>query len=519
MRQFSLWSWELGVFPSVHPRAIVIPTVVEESFKQTKKISRLRCTLLEMTIITVILSLFSFSANAKILLPQILSSNMVLQRDKPINIWGFAAAGERVTVTFAGQKKETLTDNNGNWAVVLNPLKTSAQPQSMLISGSNTIKLSNILVGEVWLCSGQSNMEYAMRKLAKIPKPKNEKLGFPANEATQANNQQIRIFLVNRKTLINPDSIHKSWSVAEDSALRAFSAVGYFFAKELQQKLGVPVGVISSAVPGSAIEPWISEKAFADEAYFKDKKIGNDPGKFYVPMIEPLTNFKIRGVLWYQGETNCFLNETISYAYKMKALIKSWRKAWREEFPFYYVQIAPFDYSKQKSEKVVLTADTEPAFWEAQEQLLRLPNTGMISTSDLNDNGGDLHPTYKWEVGRRLAIWALAKTYHQKIDFSGPIYQAVTFKANQAILNFEHLNVKDSGTVAGFTLAGADGKFVPANAEIKAGKVWVSAKEVLHPKAVRYNWSENPSGNFYSNGLPALPFRTDNPLTLQFKIN
>ncbi|KIA92134.1 sialate O-acetylesterase [Pedobacter kyungheensis] len=445
---------------------------------------------------------------------------MVLQRDKAINIWGFAAAGERVTVTFAGQKKETLTDKNGNWAVVLNPLKTAAQPQSMLISGSNTIELSNILVGEVWLCSGQSNMEYAMRKLAKIPKPKNEKLGFPADEVAQAKNKQIRIFLVNRKTLIKPDSIHKSWSVAEDSALRAFSAVGYFFAKELQQKLGVPVGVISSAVPGSAIEPWISEKAFAAEAYFKDKKVGNDPGKFYTPMIEPLTKFKINGFLWYQGETNCFLNENISYAYKMKTLISLWRKAWGESnLPFYYVQIAPFDYSKQKSDKVVPTTETEPAFWEAQEQISRLPNTGMISTSDLNDNGSDLHPTYKWEVGRRLALWALAKTYHQKIDFSGPIYQTVTFKANQAILDFEHLNAKASGPVSGFTLAGADGKFVAANAEIKAGKVWVSAKEVVQPKAVRYNWAENPSGNFYSNGLPALPFRTDNPLTQQFKIN
>lgn len=490
----------------------------KQSLCKVKKIAS--SYLLAMTITIILTSLVTINANAKILLPQILSSNMVLQRDKPINIWGFAAAGEWVTVTFAGQKKEALTDNNGNWAIVLNPLKTSAQPQSMLISGSNTIELSNILVGEVWLCSGQSNMEYAMRKLAKIPKPKNEKLGFPANEVAHAKNKQIRIFLVNRKTLIKPDSIHKSWSAAEDSALRAFSAVGYFFAKELQQKLNVPVGVISSAVPGSAIEPWISEKAFADEAYFKDKKVGNDPGKFYTPMIEPLAKFKINGFLWYQGETNCFLNENISYAYKMKTLINLWRKAWGESnLPFYYVQIAPFDYSKQKSEKVLLSADTEPAFWEAQKQLLRLPNTGMISTSDLNDNGSDLHPTYKWEVGRRLALWALAKTYHQKIDFSGPIYQTATFKANQAILDFEHLNAKDSGTVAGFTLAGADGKFVPANAEIKAGKVWVSAKDVMHPKAVRYNWAENPSGNFYSNGLPALPFRTDNPLTPQFKIN
>jgi sialate O-acetylesterase len=461
----------------------------------------------------------SFSANAKILLPQILSSNMVLQREKPINIWGFASPDEKVEVNFAGQTKQTLTDKNGNWSVLLSPLKTSAQPQTMTISGANKIELTNILVGEVWLCSGQSNMEYQMRKLAKIPKPKNEKLGFPFDEVEKANNQQIRIFLVNRKQLAKPDSIHKSWAVAEDSALRAFSAVGYFFAKEIQEKLGIPVGMISSAISGSAIEPWVSPEAFAQETYFKNQKVSNDPGKFYTPMIEPLTKFKVRGFLWYQGETNCFLNETISYSYKLKTLVNLWRKAWGEQLPFYYVQIAPYDYSKQKSDKVVLTPDTEPNFWEAQQQILRLPNTGMIATSDLNDNGADLHPTYKWEVGRRLALLALGKTYNQKIDFSGPLYKTVAFKNNMAIMNFDYLKPIAGSTITGFTIAGSDGRFVVAKANIKEGKVIVSSKEIPNPKAVRYNWTENPSGNFYSNGLPALPFRTDNPLTSQFKAN
>jgi sialate O-acetylesterase len=343
--------------------------------------------------VLILLFCMAVSADAKILLPQILSSNMVLQRDKQINIWGFADAGEQVTVRFAGQMRKATADQAGNWSVQLDRLKTSRAPQSMTVSGSNKITLTNILVGEVWLCSGQSNMEYAMRKLAKIPKPKNDKLGFPFDEVAKANNGQIRIFLVNRKTLTKPDSVHKSWSVAQDSALRAFSAVGYFFAKELQQKLGVPVGVISSAIPGSAIEPWISTEAFQTSDDFKNEKAGNDPGKFYTPMIEPLTKFKIRGFLWYQGETNCFLNETISYAYKMKILITSWRKAWNEgDLPFYYVQIAPFNYSKTKG-KVILTEDTEPLFWEAQSQLLRLANTGMVSTSDLTDSNEDLHPT------------------------------------------------------------------------------------------------------------------------------
>ncbi|WP_316847430.1 sialate O-acetylesterase [Pedobacter psychrodurus] len=452
-------------------------------------------------------------------MPQILSSNMVLQREKPINIWGFAAVGEKVEVAFAGQKKETISDKNGNWLVVLAPLKTSAKPQTMTISGSNKIELTNILVGEVWVCSGQSNMEYAMRKLAKIPKPKNVKLGFPSDEVVKAKNDQIRIFLVNRKTLIKPDSIHKSWAVAQDSALRAFSAVGYFFAKAIQEKLGIAVGMISSAIPGSAIEPWISENAFTQEDYFKNQKVGNDPGKFYPTMVEPLTQFKIRGFLWYQGETNCFLNEKISYAYKMKVLINSWRKAWKEnDLPFYYVQIAPFNYSKTKG-KVPVDENTEPELWEAQTQLLRLPNTGMVSTNDLTDSNEDLHPTYKWEVGRRLALWALAKTYHQKIDFSGPIYKAVSFKEGKAWLDFDYLKATSSGPIHGFTIAGKDGKFVNAEAVVKNEKVIVSAKDIKTPVAVRYNWTENPSGDFYSDALPALPFRTDNPLTKTFNTN
>lgn len=468
------------------------------------------------------------TANAKILLPQILSSNMVLQRDKPLNIWGYGAAGEAVSVRFAGQVKQTVADANGHWKVVLAPLQTAAVPAAMTIKGTNTIVLDNILVGEVWLCSGQSNMEYAMRKIAKVKKPLKEKLGYPADALAQANNPQIRIFLVNRKQLSKPDSIHKSWSVAQDSALKNFSAAGYFFAKELYDRLKVPVGMISSAVSGSAIEPWIPEESL-DTGYFKDKNVGNDPGKFYTPMIEPLTPFALRGVLWYQGETNCFLKENISYSYKMKALINSWRAAWAKAsgtsgtaalLPFYYVQIAPFNYSTTKG-KVVLDAQTEPEFWEAQAQLLRLPNTGMVATTDLNDYPDDLHPNYKWEIGRRLALWALARAYGKKITYAGPMYQSVRFKGSTAELEFSHVGKglvsADGKTLDCFTIAGADGRFVPANALIKGNKIIVSAKSLKKPVAVRFGFNEAMRPNLYNKeGLPALPFRTDNPLTKQF---
>jgi len=475
--------------------------------------------------VLVLLCIISFSANAKILLPQILSSTMVLQRNEPIHIWGFGAIGEKVSVNFSGQTITTITNQSGEWQVILSPLKTSAVGQNMTIIGSNKIVLKDILVGEVWLCSGQSNMEYQMRKLIKIPTPKNVALGFPKEEVANAKNTKIRIFLVNRKTLIKPDSIHQSWSVAQDSALRAFSVVGYFFAKELQQQLGIPIGIICSSVSGSAIEPWIARESLQKEPYFKAQKLSNDPGKFYTPMIEPLTKFKVRGFLWYQGETNCFLDEKISYAYKMKALINLWRSAWGggDKMPFYLVQIAPFNYAKAKGEKV-LNADTEPEFWEAQALQLKLPNTGIVVTTDLNDNGEDLHPTYKWEVGRRLALWALARDYQRKVVYSGPIYKAVSFKNGQAKLTFNHttagLKTNDGKALTGFTIAGNDGNFVPAVAEIVGNEVIVSAKEVIEPTAVRFNWAEAPNGNLVGGtGLPALPFRTDNLLVHQFKNN
>jgi sialate O-acetylesterase len=515
VKQYGVWGFEFRAFPSLLRGGMT--SLRGLVFHHPKP-----------SFLLMMLSIISFSANAKILLPQILGNDMVLQRDKAVNIWGFGTIGEKVKVSFAGQIKTTVTDDKGNWIVILAPLKTSAVPQKMSISGSNKIVLENILVGEVWLCSGQSNMEYAMRKLAKIPKPKNEKLGFPSDAVAKAKSTQIRIFLVNRKALIKPDSVHKSWAIAQDSALRSFSAVGYFFAKELQEKLGIPIGVISSAVPGSAIEPWVSNEAFANEPFFKNQKVGNDPSKFYTPMVEPLTKFALRGFLWYQGETNCFLNENISYAYKMKALITSWRKAWKDEtMPFYEVQIAPFNYSKTTGNKVVLDENSEPNLWEAQAQVLRLPNTGIVVTTDLTDTNEDLHPTYKWEVGRRLSLWALAKTYNQKINYSGPIYKSVSFKNNIATLTFDQINltVKSDNhkrVYNGFEVAGIDGKFHSADGfpmENSANQIWLSSPYVKKPIAVRYNWTENPSGNFYGNDLPALPFRTNNPLTNQFKTN
>lgn len=465
-------------------------------------------------------------AGAQVVLPKILGNNMVLQRNAPVPVWGTASPGEKVTVKFNKQTKITTADAAGKWMIKLDAMPASAKPATLTISGKNTIQLQNILVGEVWLCSGQSNMQYEMRKNSKVKKPDTSTANSPVDELEHAHNPQIRIFLTTQKNLIKPDSTHSGWSVAEDSALRAFSAAGYFFAKNLQHDLNVPVGIISSAVSGSRIEPWISQEGFDAIPYFKANniKIDGDPGKFYAKMIEPIAPFALKGFLWYQGESNCFLGETISYTYKMEALINNWRKLWGDKtLPFYYVQIAPYYYTQGKG-PVTYTPFTEPELREAQAAALQIPHTGMIITTDLNDDLKNIHPPFKWEIGRRLELQALANTYKQRIVFSGPVYKSMKINGDKIILEFDHVGAglvsHDGKPLTDFTIAGADGNFVAATAIIKGNTVEVSATSVTKPVAARFAWSESAQPNFYNkDGLPAAPFRTDNPLKFTLTAN
>ncbi|MFC0512900.1 sialate O-acetylesterase [Mucilaginibacter angelicae] len=465
-------------------------------------------------------------AGAQVALPKILGNNMVLQRNAPVPVWGTASPGERVTVKFSKQTKTTTADASGKWMVKLDPMPASAKSAILTISGTNTIKLENILVGEVWLCSGQSNMQYEMRKNSKVKKPDTSTAYSPVDELERAHNPQIRIFLVTQKNLLKPDSTHSGWSVAEDSALRAFSAAGYFFAKNLQHDLKVPVGIISSAVSGSRIEPWVSQEGFDAIPYFKANniKIDGDPGKFYAKMIEPVAPFALKGFLWYQGESACFLGETISYTYKMEALINNWRKLWGDKtLPFYYVQIAPYYYSQGKG-PVTYTPFTEPELREAQTAALQIPHTGMIITTDLNDDLKNIHPPFKWEIGRRLELLALANTYKQPVVFSGPVYKSMKISGDKIILEFDHVGAglisHDGKPLTDFTIAGADGNFVDADATIKGNTVEVSAGVVTKPVATRFAWLESAQPNFYNkDGLPAAPFRTDNPLKFTLTAN
>ena len=452
--------------------------------------------------------------NAQVILPRIFGHNMVLQRNKPLNVWGKASVGEQVSVQFAGQYKTTKADSEGKWSVKLASLKTSNIPAEMVIQGKNTITLTNILVGEVWLCSGQSNMEYTMRKNSKVARPNVEGQN-PVDELQFAKNPNIRIFLVNRKELVKPDSLHRGWSIAKDSALRSFSAVGYFFAKEINRQIDVPVGMISSAIPGSRIEPWISTEAFAESPDFKDKKVDGEPAKFYNPMILPLEQFAMRGFLWYQGESNCFLKDSVQYTKKLTTLISSWRKAWHDKkMPFYYVQLVPYRYSLSK-DKVVLDNKTLPTFWEAQANVSKiLPHTDYVTTTDLIDAVTELHPSYKWEIGKRLALLALKNDYGKnKIVTSGPDFESIKIENDKAIISFKNAETgllsKDGKDLTFFEISGNDGHFVTANAHIQGKTVVVSAPNISEPKAVRFAWDEKAKPNLFNQvGLPARPFRT-----------
>ncbi|HVV03054.1 MAG TPA: sialate O-acetylesterase, partial [Puia sp.] len=422
--------------------------------------------------------------------PKIFGDNMVLQRGVAAPVWGMAEPGAEVTVQFGKQEKKARADTHGNWRIMLDALTASAEPAAMVIAaGKDMISFRNVLVGEVWLCGGQSNMEYSMRKNSKFEKAAHG--SGPANELERADNPAIRIFLVGHNYSKPGKDIRRKWDTAAGAPLREFSAAGYFFAKEIYAQLGVPVGVISTAIPGSAIEPFLP-----------------DSGKFYQAMIRPLAPYAVKGFLWYQGETNCFMNDTVRYAGKMKELIESWRSLWGgPELSFYFVQIAPFLYSHSSGGNQPHAPTTEAAFWAEQEQALAIPHTGMVVTTDLVDSLTELHPPYKWEIGHRLALLALGRDYGKAVEWSGPVYKRLEVRGDKIELNFSHggLVSRDGKPLDWFEVAGKDGRFVPAKAVISDDKVIVSG--VKKPVAVRFGWNEGAQPNLYNKaGLPAMPF-------------
>lgn len=467
-------------------------------------------------IVYILLILSGLQLQAAVVLPNIFAHHMVLQREQPVPIFGTAAPAETITVSFQNQQVQTRADASGKWKVLLRPMKANSIGQTLCISGENTIALQDVLVGEVWLCSGQSNMEYQMRKIAKEKAPLKGNY-HPKQELKEAHNPNLRIFLVRRKFLAKPDGKYEGWALAQDSALSQFSAPAYFFGKKLQEELKVPVGIIAAAVSGSRIEPWFAEEYWNSSTYLKNIPKTGDPGKFYPLMIEPLAPYAIRGFIWYQGESNVFLQENLSYTYKMKALIENWRQLWHKpDMPFYFTQIAPFNYSLDEKGQVRMATTVLPEFREAQDLVLQLPHTARIVTTDLVDHVNDLHPNYKWEVGRRYALKALKYVYKKDVIADGPEFNSVTCKGNQVILKFNHaegLKSADGKPLDLFEIAGDDGIFHPVSARIEHNRIVLSTTG--HPKVrqVRFAWDEAAQPNLVNTaGLPAAPFRTVSPL-------
>lgn len=464
-------------------------------------------------------------------LPAIFGDNMVLQQQQPVPIWGWGVPGAQVNVKFAGQEKSTRISANGRWQVKLAKLEASFTPQSLVVESGETRIFTNILVGEVWLCSGQSNME---KPVGRQP---GQKPCFNAEqELAAANFPNIRLFKV--ETVLSAvalDDLKKfqGWRSCDSNALNSisFSAAAYFFGREIHTNLNVPVGLIESSWGGTRIEPWTPPAGFESIPSLAKMgippapttKISNTtPMAIYDAMIAPIAGFSIRGALWYQGESNLIgtdgYKDYLNYADKMAALVNGWRKIWGEgNFPFYFVQIAPFRYYTGKSKRT-LSVDALPEFWTIQSQAARhIKNTGIIVTTDLVDDLDDIHPRNKQEVGHRLALLARSRTYDEKnVAASGPAFRRMKIQGNKAVLQFDNatggLQSRNNEPLTWFTIAGADGQFVKAEAKIAGDTVEVSAATVEKPEAVRFAWAETAQPNLFNKaGLPAEPFRTDAP--------
>ena len=457
--------------------------------------------------------------NSKITLSPLFSDNMVLQQESDAPIWGTAKPGRRVTISCSWTKDITSThaDADGRWHAVIRTPKAGG-PHTITVSDGKKLMLSNVMTGEVWLCSGQSNMEYPVKGWTSVQNVD--------EELAHSDHPNIRLLQIHKTASVKPSrdvvANSETWLPCNAQSVSEFSAIAYFFARDLRERLGdVPVGVIDATWGGSNIESWISAKTLGEVPEFRDSIARTD----YVPwrnsqtalyngMIYPLIPMALRGVLWYQGEQN----ELRGWQYRdlFTLLIRDWRQQWQHVLPFYYVQLANFH--EHHSEPVEsLWAELR----EAQTMALHLPQTGMASAIDVG-LGHDVHYPNKQEVARRLALIALAKTYGQRTEYSGPQYKDHTIDGHKIVVSFAHadgLTAKDS-LLREFCIAGADHVWHNAQARIvNQNKVEVWSDEVRYPVAVRYLWQDNPEATLYNAaGLPANPFRTDDwPLLSQDK--
>ncbi len=477
------------------------------------------------------------AAKADVKLPAVLAEHMVLQRDLPVHLWGKADAGEKIAATFRGVKAEAVANELGQWELRL-PAGEAGGPFALEIRGKNVIQFSDVLVGDVWLASGQSNMEFPVSRAVNAE-----------TEIKSAQRPRIRLFHVERASanFAKDDLVAKPWTAATPETVREFSAVEYFFGREIQDDLKVPIGLIEADWGGSPAEAWTSMRAlgsdpglmpaFAEHGEMTDKETQKllddvwekkqidaaraagkpepdfpwhpelrswEPAGLYNAMIAPLTGFSVRGFLWYQGESNTAKGRAFYYERLFQTMIRDWRSRWGEgELPFLYVQLANY---------IDDTNVLWPEVREAQRRALELRNTGMAVAIDIG-NPTDIHPTNKQEVGRRLALAARAIAYGEKIEYSGPLFRSAVAEGESLRVYFDHA---ESGLEAkgealrGFEIAGEDRKFAAAEARIDGKVVVLKSAAVRAPRWVRYGASMSPDCNLYNKaGLPAATFTAD----------
>lgn len=446
------------------------------------------------------------------------SDDMILQRESQVPIWGLASPNEKVTIlsSWNNRTASTKADNQGNWIVKIETPLAGGPYEINISSGDSVLNYSNVLIGEVWIASGQSNMQMALYGGGKEP------VFGSIDMIAQANNSNIRLFTVRHRSSETPKKdLNGKWLVSSPSNVSGFSAVAYSFANYLNKVLDIPIGIIHSSWGGSPAEAWTDQKTLNKifekseiRNRHKDKAIHHNPSGLFNAMINPLIPFKIRGAIWYQGESN--VGRANNYTKLMNNMIDGWRSQWNQgSFPFYFVQIAPNGAGGN-------TNKTSQAFLrEAQLMtMLQTENTGMVVTLDIGSEY-TVHPPEKILVGKRLAYWALVKDYKLGgISFSGPVYKSLDIKGHKVIVNFDYAQngiTSYNKPIVGFEIAGSNKVFYKANAKVIRGyglnrsKLEVSSDSVKNPEAVRYGWKNYLIGNLYnSQGLPASSFRSDN---------
>lgn len=492
------------------------------------------------------------SAQAELQLPCLFSNSMVLQRDQPVRIWGKASPGSQITVSLLKQQQTATAADNGRWEVRLQPLPAGGPYQLKIAGDGSQIQLEDVLIGEVWLCSGQSNMAMTVNGVQNAEK-----------EVSHAQHPKIRMFTVRSGHATTPqDNCEGNWAVCHPSTVSSFSATAYFFGLRLHQELQVPVGLINSSVGGTSIESWTSisaqqavpelaprlqawqqedeqyspEKAQADYAQqlaawerqkaaaeeqgqraprrprqvMQPRKDRNYPANLFNGKIHPLVGYTLRGVIWYQGENSANRGFAHLYEAQLRTLVADWRTRWGQpDLPFAWVQLPCFRAAQQ--------APSETSGWvlvqDGMRRALDIPHSGMAITVDLGEPQ-DIHPRNKQDVGSRLAQWALAAVYDRDLVAMGPVLRSVGRNGHHMVLQFDHVGsgLKTKGdALQGFAIAGADQQFHWAQARIEGDKVVVWHDDITEPASVRYAWASNPAISLYNSAdLPASPFRTDN---------